>query len=195
MSATSHKTPTPCWCPRSAAGYTDKLRGIAYLVIAVPRTELRGIPKVDARVQGLKVSDPRTSPPTVAYSDNPALCLADFITDTDYGMGLTLDTTTVDAVADSNDGSIGFAIRKASAPMDRPEQNNPGLEVGVRSSPGLRQRVRLDGWRHGHLRQRPNRRVRLYVRRHEHHRGKRAMGEGRREPNPDRRRSSLAGSH
>ena len=65
-----------------------RLRGIAYLYI---RFEFdadvfpNGIPEVTATIKGRKVFDPRTS--TTAWSDNPALCLRDYLTNTRFGMG------------------------------------------------------------------------------------------------------------
>lgn len=63
-----------------------RLRGIAYLYIrfeydseAFPN----GIPMVSATIKGKKVYDPRTS--LTAWSDNPALCLRDYLTE-DYGL-------------------------------------------------------------------------------------------------------------
>lgn len=63
-----------------------RLRGIAYLYVrfeydseAFPN----GIPMVSATIKGKKVYDPRTS--LTAWSDNPALCLRDYLTE-DYGL-------------------------------------------------------------------------------------------------------------
>jgi hypothetical protein len=63
-----------------------RLQGIAYLYIrfqynaeAFPN----GLPTVSATIRGKKVFDPRTS--TTAWSDNPALCLRDYIA-SDYGL-------------------------------------------------------------------------------------------------------------
>lgn len=67
-----------------------RLRGIAYLYI---RFEFdadvfpNGIPEITATVKGRKVFDPRTG--TTAWSDNPALCLRDYLTNNRFGMGAT----------------------------------------------------------------------------------------------------------
>ena len=54
-----------------------------------------GIPPLAFVIKGKKVYDPRTS--STAWSDNPALCVRDYITDTTYGLKATsdevLDTT------------------------------------------------------------------------------------------------------
>ena len=65
-----------------------RLRGIAYMYVkftydadAFPN----GVPTVTALVKGKKVKDPSTG--VVAWSDNPALCLRDYLTNTKYGLG------------------------------------------------------------------------------------------------------------
>ena len=65
-----------------------RLRGIAYLyckftfdVDAFPNN----VPEITAVIKGKKVYDPRTS--TTAWSDNPALCVRDYLTATGYGLG------------------------------------------------------------------------------------------------------------
>ncbi len=71
-----------------------RLRGIAYIYIrlkfdadAFPN----GIPIVTAVVKGKKLYDPRTS--STAWSDNPALCIRDYLTNK-YGLGE--DTSNID---------------------------------------------------------------------------------------------------
>ena len=56
---------------------------LAYSVLEIPDTV--GFPRVSATIRGLKVNDPRTS--IIAWSDCPALCLADLIESPVYGMG------------------------------------------------------------------------------------------------------------
>jgi len=48
-----------------------------------------GEPKVTARIRGKKVYDPRTM--TTGYSDNPALCLRDYLTNRIYGKNIPLN--------------------------------------------------------------------------------------------------------
>jgi hypothetical protein len=74
-------------------------RNLAYIALTYKLDEkkyARGKPEVTALVEGKRVYDPRldTSPganPTnasyIAYSNNPALCLADYLIDADLGMG------------------------------------------------------------------------------------------------------------
>lgn len=77
---------------------SDKFIGMSYMLIEmVVDSEAfgGGIPPMAFVVKGKKVYDPRTS--STAWSDNPALCVRDYITDTTYGLKATssevLDTT------------------------------------------------------------------------------------------------------
>lgn len=74
----------------AAPGWTEnhKLAGIAYLALAFTKnTDLYPrLPIVTAIIKGKKVYDPRTG--TIAWSNNPALCIRDYLTNTRYGKGL-----------------------------------------------------------------------------------------------------------
>ncbi len=61
-------------------------------------------PRYNYLIKGLKVYDPRTG--LTEWSDNPALCLADFITNSIYGCGYDIDWDSVATVADLNDSII-----------------------------------------------------------------------------------------
>jgi len=86
-----------------------RLQGIAYLYIrfdydadAFPN----GVPVVSAVIKGKKVFDTRTS--TTAWSDNPALCLRDYLTSS-YGLNQLssrVDDTLVSTAADVCDETI-----------------------------------------------------------------------------------------
>ena len=79
-----------------------RLRGIAYMYVrlkfdadAFPN----GIPVITATVKGKKLYDPRTS--TTVWSDNPALCLRDYLT-SKYGLAedeYNIDDTLVSSAA------------------------------------------------------------------------------------------------
>ena len=64
-----------------------KLQGIAY---AYYRLEYNadsfpnGVPEMTCLIKGKKVYDPRDA--TTAWSDNPALCVRDYLTNTAYGL-------------------------------------------------------------------------------------------------------------
>ena len=73
-----------------------RLRNIAYMYIRMKYNAdvyPDGIPEFTAIVKGKKVYDPRTS--TTAYSDNPALCLRDYLT---APYGVAEDTANIDDV-------------------------------------------------------------------------------------------------
>jgi len=93
------------------------LRGIAHLAI-VFKADLptssddvsaypNGLPVVTALVKGKKVYDPRTS--TIAWSDNPALIIRDFLTNTSYGLGedeVNIDDDRIETAADICDEAV-----------------------------------------------------------------------------------------
>lgn len=67
-----------------------KLSGLsyAYIVCQMPdqQSVWQGEPQITARIRGRKVYDPRTG--LTEFSDNPALCLMDYLTNSRYGKGL-----------------------------------------------------------------------------------------------------------
>jgi hypothetical protein len=69
---------------------THRLQGIAYIYVRLRYSAEvfpGGIPNISAIVKGKLVYDPATT--LTAYSSNPALCLRDYLTDSDLGMGMT----------------------------------------------------------------------------------------------------------
>lgn len=90
-------------------GANHRLRGVAYLAIRIKYDQdvFGGIPEIQCVIRGRKVYDPRTS--TTAYSNNPALCLRDYLTNTRYGKGLptsAIDDTKFIAAANEYDGTV-----------------------------------------------------------------------------------------
>lgn len=90
--------------------HTDALTGIAYTVLELqPGADIGDI---NITVQGRKIYDPRDgtqtlgTPSTYKYSDNPALALADLITNTTYGLGAAIDWTTVTTAANACDALV-----------------------------------------------------------------------------------------
>jgi len=87
-----------------------RLRGIAYLYVRLEYdTDMfpNGIPNVSAEVKGKKVLDFRTS--STAFSDNPALCVYDYLTDTRLGLGIStdnVDTTSFTTMANLCDENV-----------------------------------------------------------------------------------------
>ena len=77
---------------------SHKLNGIAYIAAHYQWERhgmWSGVPQLTVQVQGKKVYDPRDSsqtfgtPSTYKWSDNPSLCFLDYITNNEYGKGLT----------------------------------------------------------------------------------------------------------
>ena len=81
-----------------------RLRGVAFLGMRFKWDEeaFAGVPDVTALVKGKKLYDPRTA--STAWSDNPALCIRDYLTNTRYGKGL--------AVSAIDDVALGIAATK-----------------------------------------------------------------------------------
>lgn len=88
-----------------SVAYTDALPGICYSVVTVPPSSSGGFPRLTATIRGRKVYDPRST--LTAWSSNPALCLADFVTHPSYGMARTVDYASVASVANDCDVLAG----------------------------------------------------------------------------------------
>ena len=74
----------------SAWTNNHRLRGIAYLYCKFTYdadTFPNGVPEITAVIKGKKVYDPNNSSAAPAWSDNPALCIRDYLTSTGYGLG------------------------------------------------------------------------------------------------------------
>ena len=76
---------------------SHKLNGIAYIAASFEfdtKAMFKGLPELTVVVRGKKIYDPRDSGQTFGtassyeYSDNPALCFLDYITNNEYGKGL-----------------------------------------------------------------------------------------------------------
>ena len=88
-----------------AITFTDTMPGVAYSVITVPDGASAGFPRIAAVIDGLKVWTGAAR----VWSDNPAYCLADFVTSTVYGCGRNVDWTNVASVAVDCDALVGTA--------------------------------------------------------------------------------------
>lgn len=88
-----------------------RAQGIAYLYVRFQDAAAfaNGTPVVTAKIRGKKVEDPRTS--TTAWSDNPALCIRDYLL-SDYGLSenaTDLQSTLFEEAADACDITVGGA--------------------------------------------------------------------------------------
>lgn len=90
--------------------HTDAFAGLAYSVLEFQIGADVG--DIAAVITGRLVYDPRDgtqtlgTPSTYKYSDNPALALADLITNTTYGWGQSIDWTSVTAAANACDALV-----------------------------------------------------------------------------------------
>jgi len=89
-----------------------RLQGIAYVYVRLEFDQdvfPNGIPNISAIVNGKKVFDPRDS--TTHFSTNPALCLRDYLLDTDYGLGVSsseINDTSFSTAANVCDETVSF---------------------------------------------------------------------------------------
>ena len=99
-----------------------KLLGIAHLAILFEYVDdvwNEGLPEVTALIKGKKVYDPREAghdvadPTTWEWSNNPALIVRDFLTNSVYGLGeddANIDDTLVDSSADTCDTVVDGTV-------------------------------------------------------------------------------------
>ena len=100
------------------SGYSDTLVmshpagdiGLAYVVLQYTNDHYAGFPSIIAEVRGRKLFDPDTS--TTAYSNNPGLALRDFIADARYGLGASINDTSVIDVADACSATVSTEARR-----------------------------------------------------------------------------------
>lgn len=98
----------PSTTPRWTASH--RLRGVCCVSVRLKwSSEVfpQGIPNISALVKGRKVYDPRTA--TTVYSNNWALCVADYLADSDLGVGhdfADIDDTALQAAANISDENV-----------------------------------------------------------------------------------------
>ena len=96
----------------AVSNWTDnhRLRGTAYLYVRLEFDQdafPRGLPTITTDVKGVKVYDPRNS--TTAWSDNPVLCVRDYLTNERYGRGIPasqIDDTSFTTAANYCDENV-----------------------------------------------------------------------------------------
>lgn len=77
---------------RTSFTTNHRLRNIAYIYVNLDYDQdvyANGLPNVSCLIQGKKVFDPRSE--TTAYSNNAALCIRDYLTNSRYGLGASED--------------------------------------------------------------------------------------------------------
>jgi len=96
----------------SAWTSSHRLKGTAYLYCKLEYdqdTWIRGVPTITADVKGVKVYDTRDA--STAWSDNPALCIRDYLTNTRYGRGIStsdIDDSSITAAANYCDETVSI---------------------------------------------------------------------------------------
>lgn len=96
----------------------DRLRGICYSIVTLDlnNNELQGgLPQLTAKIRGHKVLDPRAG--NTAWSENPALCVYDFLRSGEYGKGVLPEQVEgVIAAANACDEAVTVPGETATAP-------------------------------------------------------------------------------
>ena len=104
-----------------------KLNGVCYIAAHFGYDKdgiWSGVPQLTVQVKGKKVFDPRDSGQTFGtvstyeWSDNPALCFLDYITNTEYGKGLPIakiNTSTFESAANTADTLVDQEFFNGSA--------------------------------------------------------------------------------
>ena len=96
-----------------------KLSGIAYIAFRLEWDADKfpqGVPNITAVLKGKKVYDPRTA--TTGWSQNPALCLRDYMLDDKYGLGevtANIDSTAINAAANLCEEQVGVSSGAVAA--------------------------------------------------------------------------------
>jgi hypothetical protein len=91
--------------------FTDAMPGVAYVVVGIPPGyDLSSLPNFAVECGGMLVTDFRVGGAKVA-TGNPVLCLADFITSSEYGLGRTYNVASFTAAANYCDEAAGGESR------------------------------------------------------------------------------------
>lgn len=97
-----------------------------------------GLPQISFLMHGKNdIQDTRTSPPTVGYTENAALCIADFLAHPTWGFkavyGTEIPTAELNAAANVCDESVPLALSTASPPMTEPAYTcNGQFDISMR---------------------------------------------------------------
>lgn len=99
-------------------GYSDTLVishpagniGIAYATFKYQDTDYSGFPSIVGQILGKHVYNPATT--STGFSQTPALALRDFITSAQYGLGDSVDDTSLQALQSTNTETVVAAPRR-----------------------------------------------------------------------------------
>ena len=110
LGTTGQTVTLPSTSPRWTTSH--RLRGICCVSVRLKwnaEVFTQGTPNISALVKGKKIYDPRTT--TTAYSNNWALCVADYLTDSSLGVGhqfSELNDTALQAAANVSDENVNL---------------------------------------------------------------------------------------
>ena len=113
-----------------------RLRGISYIYTQLDYDAdvfPTGIPNISCEIKGKKLYDFRTG--STAFSDNPALCIYDYLTDSRLGLGISTDNidttsfTTMANLCDENVTKVGGGTEKRYTCNGVVYSNIPPMEV------------------------------------------------------------------
>lgn len=121
---------------RQGVNFTDVRPGIAYAVVKVGTASDVAIDdrSIAFTVRWLKVFDPRTA--TTAWSKNPALALAHFLSHPTLGYGETMDWDSVEAAADRCDELLGGKPRHTLGILFDQQIDKASIEETLRAAAG-----------------------------------------------------------
>jgi hypothetical protein len=123
----------------AVSGYGDNLVisdpdgdiGVAYVVLEYTNSVFQDWPEVIAEIEGRKCLSPGVG---TIYTDNPALHLGDLLSNTQYGLGVTVDSTALGDARDYCDDLIttvspNVKRRTSYAVLDRVQNTDQWVEV------------------------------------------------------------------
>ena len=117
-----------------------KLNGIAYIAFSAEfdsKAMFKGLPQITVVVRGKKVFDPRDgnqtfgTTSTYTYSNNPALCFLDYISNSEYGKGLGSN--------ELNFTTFGTAATACDTLVNTPDFNGSATSITFSGTTGTNQ--------------------------------------------------------
>jgi len=128
-----------------------KLSEIAYLYVQLTFSQdlfgATGLPNISAVVKGRKVFDPRSG--ATGWSDNPALCLSNYLTDAEYSLGVVyateIDETALIAAANACDEYVALSTLNVAVSADPASDAMTLGDASARLTTGARLRFLTTG--------------------------------------------------
>jgi hypothetical protein len=112
-----------------------KLAGVAYTYLRLKYDQkvFNGLPNVTVDIKGRTVFDPRTG--TTAWSDNPPVCIRDYLTNARYGRGIaSIDDAAFIAAANASDVTISGLKTYTCNGVVNTDQNSADNTISMMSS-------------------------------------------------------------